>query len=88
MTIDQAIERGRAHHPWIPDRVRVEKQRSLPKAVLEDLVSRGHAIEKGPFALGDAKGILIDENGIAWGYADSREGGKAEGIAAAKKKNP
>jgi gamma-glutamyltranspeptidase/glutathione hydrolase len=94
MTIDEAIERGRAHHPWIPDRVRVEKQRSLPKSALEDLVSRGHVIEKGPFALGDAKGILIDEDGIAWGYADSREGGKAEGLAAAavaaatKKKNP
>jgi gamma-glutamyltranspeptidase/glutathione hydrolase len=88
MTIDEAIERGRAHHPWIPDRVRVERQRSLPKSVLEDLASRGHAIEKGAFAIGDAKGIVIDEGGIAWGYADSREGGKAEGLAAAKAKKP
>ena len=86
MTIDEAIERGRALHPWIPDRVRVEKQRSLPKAVLDDLKKRGHAIEVGPFAMGDAKGILIDENGVAWGYADTREGGKAEGLAAPKKK--
>lgn len=86
MTMDEAIERGRVHHPWIPDRVRVETQRPLPKSVLEDLAKRGHAIEKESIALGDAKGILIDEDGIAWGYSDPREGGKAEGIAAPKKK--
>lgn len=84
MTIDEAIERGRAHHPWLPDKIRVERQRPLAKAALDDLARRGHVIEKDPLALGDAKGIVIDENGVAWGYADSREGGKAEGIAKKK----
>jgi gamma-glutamyltranspeptidase/glutathione hydrolase len=80
MTIDEAIEHGRAHHQWMPDKVRVERLMPLPKVALDDLVRRGHTIEKGNAPLGDAKGILIDEAGVAWGYADPREGGKAQGI--------
>lgn len=86
MTVDEAVERGRVHHPWIPDKVRMEARRLPPKSALDDLTGRGHAIEKDTMPLGDAKPILIDEGGIAWGYADPREGGKAEGIAAPKKK--
>jgi hypothetical protein len=36
-------------------------------------------------AIGDANDILIDGDGIAWAYADPREGGLALGARAAAK---
>lgn len=81
MTIDEAVARPRLHHAYLPDKVRVEKGHAPPRAVLDDLVRRGHVIESSPAAIGDANNILIDSaSGIAWGYADLREGGKAVGL--------
>jgi gamma-glutamyltranspeptidase/glutathione hydrolase len=80
MTIDQAIKAGRVHHQWLPDKVRVEKQGAPSKEALQDLARRGHTVETSFIPLGDAKGILIDAAGVAWGFSDAREGGKAEGL--------
>jgi gamma-glutamyltranspeptidase/glutathione hydrolase len=80
MTIDEAVERGRIHHQWLPDKLRVERQSPPPKAVLEELRRRGHEIDLDPMPIGDANNILVDSSGVAWGHADSREGGKTEGI--------
>jgi gamma-glutamyltranspeptidase / glutathione hydrolase len=81
MTIDDAVERPRLHHAYLPDKVRVEKGHAPPRAVLDDLVRRGHKIEPSPAAIGDANNILIDgATGTVWGYADRREGGKAVGL--------
>ncbi|WP_438016746.1 gamma-glutamyltransferase [Sorangium sp. So ce315] len=82
MTIDEAVRRARVHHQWMPDRVRVERLTPPPQAVLDDLARRGHAVVMDPMPIGDANNILVDVAGVAWGYADTREGGTAEGVSA------
>lgn len=86
MPIDEAIEKGRVLHIWMPDRIRAEKRKPPSKQAMAELEKKGHTIELSNIPLGDAKGILIDEQGIAWGHADSREGGLAEGILRAPQK--
>ncbi|AUX48150.1 gamma-glutamyltransferase [Sorangium cellulosum] len=88
MTIDEAVRHPRIHHQWLPDRVRVEQLNPPPKAALDDLVRRGHVVAMDPMPIGDANNVLIDGGGVAWGYADTREGGTAEGVAAAGKLGP
>lgn len=81
MTIDEAINTPRVHHQFMPDKLRVEKQRPLPKNVLAELTKRGHTLDTNGLAQGDANDILIDPaTGIAYGFADPREGGTSEGI--------
>jgi gamma-glutamyltranspeptidase / glutathione hydrolase len=65
----------------MPDKLRVEKQRPLPKTVLADLTKRGHTLDTNGLAQGDANDILVDPaTGISYGFADPREGGTSEGI--------
>jgi len=81
MTIDEAVSTGRVHHQFMPDKLRVEKQRSLPKNVLGELAKRGHVIEPSGLSQGDANDIIVDAaTNIAYGFADPREGGTSEGI--------
>jgi gamma-glutamyltranspeptidase/glutathione hydrolase len=84
MTIDEAVEHGRVLHTYLPDRVRYERGLAPPKVVLDDLMRRGHTVKAEGAALGDANSILVDASGVAWGAADPREGGKAEGLTKAK----
>lgn len=88
MTIDQAIEAGRVHHAWMPDVVRAEKQKAPSKKTIGELKQKGHTVELNGIPLGDAKCILIDKHRVAWGYADSREGGLAEGILGSSDSKP
>ncbi len=84
MTIDEAVAHPRVHHQYLPDRVRVERGNPPPAAVLADLRRRGHVIHSEGAALGDANDILVDgATGVAWGAADPREGGLAEGVSRA-----
>jgi gamma-glutamyltranspeptidase / glutathione hydrolase len=81
MTIDEAVNTPRVHHQFLPDKLRVEKQRPLPKNILAELTKRGHTVDTNGLAQGDANDILIDPaTGIAYGFADPREGGASEGI--------
>ncbi len=81
MPIDEAINTTRLHHQFMPDKLRIEKQRPLPKNVLAELVKRGHSVETNGLAQGDANDILIDAaTGFSYGFADPREGGSSEGI--------
>jgi gamma-glutamyltranspeptidase / glutathione hydrolase len=81
MTIDEAVAHPRLHHQFLPDKVRVEKGNAPPRGALDDLVRRGHLLDLNPMLIGDANNILIDiPSGVAWGYADRREGGKAVGV--------
>ncbi|WP_437316369.1 gamma-glutamyltransferase [Sorangium sp. So ce385] len=88
MTIDEAVRHARVHHQWMPDRVRVERLTPPPQAALDDLARRGHAVVLDPMPIGDANNILVDAAGVAWGYADTREGGTAEGVSAPDKLGP
>jgi gamma-glutamyltranspeptidase/glutathione hydrolase len=83
MTIDEAVRHPRIHHQWLPDRVRIEQRTPPPQAALDDLIRRGHVLHRDTMPIGDANNILVDAAGVAWGYADTREGGTAEGVDAA-----
>ncbi|WP_231511305.1 gamma-glutamyltransferase [Chondromyces apiculatus] len=80
MTIDEAVEAPRLHHQWLPDRIRVEQQHQPARKALEDLRRRGHLLEIEATPIGHANSILVDAAGMAWGHADSREGGVSEGL--------
>ena len=82
MTIDDAVNHGRIHHQWHPDKVRIERLNPPPKATLDDLVKRGHSLQLDAPPMGDANEILVDAStGTAWAFADPREGGKAAAVA-------
>ncbi|MCC6525295.1 MAG: gamma-glutamyltransferase [Polyangiaceae bacterium] len=79
MTIDEAVDAPRLHHQWRPDELRVEAARAPAAAVLAELAKLGHKVVKQPLQ-GAADEILVDaETGVAWGYADDRQGGLAAG---------
>ena len=80
MTIDEAAAHGRIHHQYLPDQIRVEKLNQPPKEALADLQKRGHSLRLDHIPLGHANVILADKEGVFWGYADYREGGKALGL--------
>ncbi len=81
MTIDQAVAAPRLHHQFLPDKVRVEKTNPPPRAALDDLAKRGDTIDLDATPIGDANDLVVDPaTGAAWGVADKREGGKAEGV--------
>jgi gamma-glutamyltranspeptidase/glutathione hydrolase len=85
LTVDEAVSHARIHHQYFPDKVRIEKLNPPPRAALDDLVKRGHALDFDAVPMGDANEILIDPvTGTAWGTIDKREGGKATGIDAPK----
>jgi gamma-glutamyltranspeptidase/glutathione hydrolase len=78
MSIDQAVEAPRLHHGFTPDQVRVESSRPFDPAVLAELEARGHRIVASSTPMGDANNIVVVD-GVAYGRADSREGGLALG---------
>jgi gamma-glutamyltranspeptidase/glutathione hydrolase len=78
MSIDQAVEAPRLHHGFTPDEVRVESSRPFDPAVLAELEARGHRIVASSTPMGDANNIVVVD-GVAYGRADSREGGLALG---------
>jgi gamma-glutamyltranspeptidase/glutathione hydrolase len=81
LTVDEAVAHGRVHHAYLPDRVRVERGNAPPRAVLAELTQRGHVVRAEASPLGDANSILVDvATGVAYGAADPREGGVAEGV--------
>jgi len=75
-TLAAAVDAPRVHHGFVPDEVRYEPRNAPPLAVRNELVKRGHRLKKGRAAIGDANEILI-RGGVAWAYADPREGGSA-----------
>jgi len=76
MTLDLAIEAPRIHHGFFPDELRLERGRTPDLSVLAELQARGHRLNIRPTAIGAANDILVVD-GVAYGHADSREGGLA-----------
>ncbi len=78
LDIQQAVNAPRFHHQWIPDQLRLERNRFSPDTI-ELLKARGHDIVFG--LGGDGECIQIDlETGVRMGASDGRnETGKAVG---------
>lgn len=69
MTIKEAVDAPRFHSQWMPDLIEYEKN-SLSKKIIKQLKEMGHSLDlRGN--IGEANGIMIDENGF-WGGADKR----------------
>jgi len=69
MSIKEAVDAPRFHSQWMPDIIDYEKN-SLSKKVIKKLEEMGHNFKlRGN--IGEANGIMIDENGF-WGGADRR----------------
>jgi len=69
MTIKEAIDAPRFHSQWMPDLIEYEKN-GLSKNIIKQLEEMGHSLDlRGN--IGEANGIMIDENGF-WGGADKR----------------
>jgi gamma-glutamyltranspeptidase / glutathione hydrolase len=76
MSLDGAVDAPRIHHGFVPDEFRYENARPIPKPVRDALVELGHVVSKKTLPMGDANDIVV-KAGIAYGYADPREGGVA-----------
>jgi gamma-glutamyltranspeptidase/glutathione hydrolase len=76
MTLDAAVDAPRVHQGFVPDEIRYEGGRPLPRAVLAELVGRGHRLDAKTRAIGDANSVLVAK-GAAFAYADPRGGGLA-----------
>jgi gamma-glutamyltranspeptidase/glutathione hydrolase len=75
---EDAVAAPRIHHQWFPDRICVEK--TLPNAIREELVSKGHRI-KEIASQGDCHIVVFDpETGAATGVADRRLDGWAAAV--------
>ena len=77
MNIQQAIDAPRIHHQWLPDELVFEPY-GLSGDTQKALLARGHKFAK-PRYLGDAQGIMIEENtGVRLGATDPR---RSDGLA-------
>lgn len=77
MNIQQAIDAPRIHHQWLPDEITSEPY-GLSGDTQRALTVRGHALAKQR-TLGDAEGIMIEENtGVRLGATDPR---RSDGLA-------
>jgi gamma-glutamyltranspeptidase/glutathione hydrolase len=78
LDIQQAVNAPRFHHQWIPDQLRMERNRFSPDTI-DLLRSRGHEVVFG--LGGDGECIQIDlESGLRLGASDGRnEMGRAVG---------
>lgn len=82
MTLDAAIDAPRIHHGFIPDEIRYEGARPPARAVLSELERRGHHLSHKTLFIGDANDVLL-KDGVAYAYADGREGGLALAVPSA-----
>ncbi len=74
LNVQQAVDRPRFHHQWLPDTLYVEELGFTPET-LADLRHRGHEI-KPEFPWSDAQAIMIDP-----ATSDRLGGGDSRGAA-------
>jgi gamma-glutamyltranspeptidase/glutathione hydrolase len=77
--LDDAIDAPRLHHGFVPDQVRTEAARPLGKVLETELKAMGHRLAPSWAAQGDAHCVFL-ANGVAFAYADPRDG---DGLALA-----
>ena len=78
MPLNQAIDKPRFHHQWLPEYIQYENG-AFTQEEMSALVSRGHDL-KQIADYGCVNAILVDwKNHIYYGHSDRRGYGKAEG---------
>lgn len=77
MNIRDAIDAGRFHHQWLPDRVDYEP-RALGWETVQELESRGYRMQRRS-GIGRAAGIETTAEGYYAGHFDRRGPGEARG---------
>ncbi|MBA3322738.1 MAG: gamma-glutamyltransferase, partial [Pyrinomonadaceae bacterium] len=79
MNIQQAIDAPRVHHQWLPDEI-VYEPYGLSADTQRALHARGHKLVDKPRYMGDAQGIMIEEQtGVRLGASDPRNDGASVG---------
>ncbi|HEV7889525.1 MAG TPA: gamma-glutamyltransferase [Pyrinomonadaceae bacterium] len=79
MNIQQAIDAPRIHHQWLPDEI-VYEPFGLSADTFRALEQKGHSLVAKPRYMGDAQGIMIEEEtGVRLGASDPRNYGEPVG---------
>ncbi|HEU4597811.1 MAG TPA: gamma-glutamyltransferase [Pyrinomonadaceae bacterium] len=79
MNIQQAIDAPRIHHQWLPDEI-VYEPFGMSADTSRALTGRGHQVTARPRYMGDAQGIMIEEQtGVRLGASDPRNFGEPVG---------
>ncbi|MCC7244528.1 MAG: gamma-glutamyltransferase [Saprospiraceae bacterium] len=79
MNLTEAVQSGRFHHQWTPDRIAVEPD-GLPQATIEALEKMGHNIFTREEPIGRVEAIMRLSNGLWQGVADRRGDDTAGGF--------
>jgi gamma-glutamyltranspeptidase/glutathione hydrolase len=75
MNIQQAIDAPRIHHQWLPDEI-VYEPYGMSADTARSLERRGHKLSERIRYMGDAQGIMIEEQtGVRLGASDPRNFG-------------
>ena len=78
LSMQQAVAEGRFHHQWLPDHIKIEKDR-FNKENMESLIKIGHQF-KEVNSMNRIDGILVLPDGKYEGGADPRGDDKAIGF--------
>ncbi len=76
--VQQAVNAPRIHHQHLPDRLYFERG-GLEPSVRRELELRGHRLEERSGFSGDVQSIYVAPDGVRFGAADPRGGGRALG---------
>ncbi len=68
--LQEAVDRPRIHHQWLPDEIVAEKD-ALSPATLEDLTHRGHKV-RATDGLGEVAAVRVHADGRLEAAADTR----------------
>ncbi len=78
LDVQQAVNAPRIHHQHLPDRLYYERG-GLEPSVLRELEQKGHTLEERSGFSGDVQSIYVAPDGVRYGAADPRGGGRALG---------
>jgi len=69
--INQAVNRQRFHHLWLPDKIYYEKN-SINKSTKDSLIKIGYSFNSTSSSIGRVDAIHVDDNGKIFAAADPR----------------
>ena len=69
--INQAVNRPRFHHLWLPDKIYFENN-SIVEIIKDSLISSGYSFNSNSSSIGRVDAIYIDKNGKIFAAADPR----------------